>query len=232
MRSSGRPRRSPSLRCACERLADLGEQLVAHHVVAEIDRVGEAFGIGAAVALDDDAVEAEEDAAVGLARIHLVAERAEGAARQTGSRAWPRRCGSSRAEILAIWRAVPSAALSAMLPANPSVTTTSTVPLPMSSPSTKPEYSNCGHRPSRSIRPASRTSSRPLTSSTPILSSPTVGRSRPNRHARHGAAHGGKIDEVLRHRRRSRRRDRARSTRPSASATSRRWPDGRSRPWS
>ena len=65
-----------------ERLADLGEQIVAHHVVAEIDRVGEAFGVGAAVALDDDAVEAEEDAAVRLARIHLVAERAECAARQ------------------------------------------------------------------------------------------------------------------------------------------------------
>src|SRR5712692_11678903 len=65
-----------------ERLADLGEQIVAHHVVAEIDRTGEAFGVGAAVALDDDAVETEEDATVRLARIHLVAERAEGAARQ------------------------------------------------------------------------------------------------------------------------------------------------------
>src|SRR2546430_16694561 len=65
-----------------ERLADLGEQIVAHHVVAEIDRTGEAFGVGAAVALDDDAVETEEDAAVRLARIHLVAERAEGAPRQ------------------------------------------------------------------------------------------------------------------------------------------------------
>ena len=35
-------------------------------------------------------------------------------------------------------RAVPSAVFSAMLPAKPSVTKTSTVPLPKSSPSTKP----------------------------------------------------------------------------------------------
>ena len=48
-------------------------------------------------------------------------------------------CGSSRrADSSPIWRAVPSAVFSAMLPAKPSVTTTSTVPLPMSSPSTKP----------------------------------------------------------------------------------------------
>ena len=35
-------------------------------------------------------------------------------------------------------RAVPSAVFRATLPVNPSVTTTSTVPLPISSPSTKP----------------------------------------------------------------------------------------------
>ena len=58
------------------------EQFVAHHVVAEIDRRGEALGVGAAVALDDDAVEAEEDAAIRLARVHLVAQHAEGVARQ------------------------------------------------------------------------------------------------------------------------------------------------------
>ncbi len=61
--------------------ADLGEQFVAHHVVAEVDGAGEAFGVGAAVALDDDAVEAEEDAAVRLARIHLLG-RARGTRRR------------------------------------------------------------------------------------------------------------------------------------------------------
>ena len=62
--------------------ADLGEQAVANHLVADVDRRGEALGIGAAVALDDDAIETEEDAAVHLARIHLVAQRRERVARQ------------------------------------------------------------------------------------------------------------------------------------------------------
>ena len=55
-----------------ERLGNLGLQLVARHVVAEVDRRSEAFGIGAAMALDDDAVEAEKHSAVDLAWIHLV----------------------------------------------------------------------------------------------------------------------------------------------------------------
>ncbi len=55
-----------------EHLGNLRLQLVARHVVAEVDRRGEAFGIGAAMALDDDAVEAEKYAAVDLAWIHLV----------------------------------------------------------------------------------------------------------------------------------------------------------------
>ena len=50
---------------------------MSHHLVAEIDRIGEAFGIGPAMALDDDPVEAEEDAAIGLARIHLVTQHLE-----------------------------------------------------------------------------------------------------------------------------------------------------------
>ena len=37
--------------------------------------------IGAAMALDDDAVQPEEHAAIDLARVHLVAQRVEGAAR-------------------------------------------------------------------------------------------------------------------------------------------------------
>ena len=75
---------------------------------------------------------------------------------------------------------MPSAAFSAMLPLKPSVTMTSAAPLPMPSPSTKPIYSSCGRFIARSSSAASRISSPPLTSSTPILSRPTVGRSRSN----------------------------------------------------
>src|SRR5262249_26303059 len=65
-----------------EAVADLGKQFVAHHVVAEIDGVGEALGMGATVAFDHDPVEAEKNPAIRLAWIHLVAKRAECAARQ------------------------------------------------------------------------------------------------------------------------------------------------------
>src|SRR6195256_1426967 len=67
---------------AREAAADLGKQFAAHHVVAQVYGAGETFRVGAAVALDDDAVEAEENAAIRLARIHLLVERAERAARQ------------------------------------------------------------------------------------------------------------------------------------------------------
>src|SRR5947208_17009045 len=53
-----------------------------HHVVAEIDCVGEALGVSAAVTLYHDAVEAQENTSVGLARIHLARERAESPPRQ------------------------------------------------------------------------------------------------------------------------------------------------------
>ena len=52
-------------------------QLVMGHVVGDIDGAREAEGVGAAMALDDDAVKAEEHAAIGLARIHLVAKGVE-----------------------------------------------------------------------------------------------------------------------------------------------------------
>ncbi len=102
-------------------------------------RAAKPFGVGAAMALDDDAVQAEEDAAIDLARIHLVAQASGRRRARTDSRSAPDgRASWRRADSRAIWRAVPSAVFSAILPAKPSVTTTSTVPLPMSSPSTKP----------------------------------------------------------------------------------------------
>ena len=42
----------------------LREKIVAHHVVAEFDGGGETLGIGAAVAFDDDAVQAEKNPAI------------------------------------------------------------------------------------------------------------------------------------------------------------------------
>ena len=56
---------------------DLGLQAVADHIIAHIDGGCEPFGIGAAMALDDHAVQAEEDAAIDLAWVHLLAQAIE-----------------------------------------------------------------------------------------------------------------------------------------------------------
>ena len=115
------------------------EQPVADHVVAKLDGRRKALVVGAAMALHDDAVQAEEHAAIGLAHVHLLAQPVEGAlGEDIADPRHQRAAHRGLADRTAIWRAVPSAVFSAMLPAKPSVTTTSTVPLPMSSPSTKP----------------------------------------------------------------------------------------------
>ena len=54
----------------------LPSKFLTHHVVADLDRAGETFGVRAAMALDDDAVKAEKHAAVDPARVHLLAQRA------------------------------------------------------------------------------------------------------------------------------------------------------------
>src|SRR3546814_12533762 len=59
-------------------LGNLFRESIARHVVANVDRGGEAFGIGAAMALDDNAVKAEADAAIHLAGVHLLAQQVEG----------------------------------------------------------------------------------------------------------------------------------------------------------
>ena len=109
----------------------------------------------------------------------------------------PDRCGSIAVlRMLANWRAVPSAALSAILPAKPSVTTTSTVPLPMSSPSTKPTYSKL--RPAFLAQDAAGLAY--LFQPLGLLDADIEqAHGRPievEQHARHRAAHGGEIDEV------------------------------------
>ena len=48
------------------------------HLIANIDRIGKAFGVSSAMALDHDTVEPEEHPAVGLVGIELVAQRLEG----------------------------------------------------------------------------------------------------------------------------------------------------------
>lgn len=62
-------------RCRGHHLADLRHQVLASHFIAQFGRAGEADGVGAAMALDDDALEPQEDAAIDLARIHLVPQR-------------------------------------------------------------------------------------------------------------------------------------------------------------
>src|SRR5215471_18194465 len=59
---------------AIEHLVDLGQEIEMDHLIANLDGGGKALGIGAAMALDHDAVKAEQHAAVGLAGIELVAQ--------------------------------------------------------------------------------------------------------------------------------------------------------------
>src|SRR2546421_1970863 len=86
----------------------------------------------------------------------------------------PERIVSRTAAITVM--AVPSTALSATLPVNPSVTPTSSFPPAMSSPSTLPAKSS---GPSLSTRLASTTSSVPFLGSSPTERSPTHARSTP-----------------------------------------------------
>ncbi|MNL52670.1 hypothetical protein D3C87_1758640 [compost metagenome] len=58
----------------CQILRDLRVQVVARHVISDIDRRGKAIGSSAAMAFDNDAVKAKEYAAVDLVRIHLLTQ--------------------------------------------------------------------------------------------------------------------------------------------------------------
>src|ERR1700680_525734 len=69
--------------------------------MTDVDRVGESFRISAAVALDDDTVEPEKDAAVRLARVHLLPQRAERVARQDVAEPREQRLGHGALELLA-----------------------------------------------------------------------------------------------------------------------------------
>src|SRR5581483_1337013 len=96
----GGRQRGSDLLIARQRLIDLGKQVVAGHVVSEIDGGCKTLGIGAAVTLDDHAVEPEEDAAIGLARIHLLAQCAKCLARQQETELGLPGAAHGRAQIL------------------------------------------------------------------------------------------------------------------------------------
>jgi len=86
----------------------------------DLDRVGKGFLVGAAVALDDDAVETEQTGAVVLARVEGMAYPVEHVSRL-------------RLKLdLSTWltmAARPSAVFRETLPTKPSATTTSTLPV-------------------------------------------------------------------------------------------------------
>ena len=60
-----------------EVLADLAGDIVADHPGGDADGIGDALGVGAAVALHDQAVEAEEDGAVMVVRVEVDLEHVE-----------------------------------------------------------------------------------------------------------------------------------------------------------
>src|SRR5579863_8759031 len=60
-----------------DHFANFSEQFLTDHVVADLDRAGEALGVRPAMTLDDDAVKAEKNAAVDASRVHLVAQGAK-----------------------------------------------------------------------------------------------------------------------------------------------------------
>ena len=104
---------------------------------AEPDRGRDAGGVGAAVALDHRAVQAEEHPAVDPARVDPLLQPLERGQREQRADAAERRCRRRpRASRPWIILAVPSPVFSATLPVKPSVTITSTRSEAMSLPST------------------------------------------------------------------------------------------------
>ena len=70
-------RRSKGVAVAIERLIDLGQEIVTDHLIANVDRVSKAFGVGSTMTLDHDSVKSEEHAAIGFVGIQLFLERLE-----------------------------------------------------------------------------------------------------------------------------------------------------------
>lgn len=108
------------------------------HLIANIDRVGKAFCVDAAMALDHHALQAEQYAAVRLVGVELVAQLLERAAGEqiANPRQPARRHGlAQQGEHLARGSL---GGLERDIAAEASDTITSAAPLPMPSPSTNP----------------------------------------------------------------------------------------------
>ena len=130
-------------------LAELGEvggdalgQVFLEQPRGDRDRIGDARGGGAAVAFHHHAVEPEEDRAVVVVGIEMVLQQLGRRARDQEAELRAQRAGEARcAAGRSTKRAAPSIAFSAILPENPSVTTTSTSPRLILSASMKPSNS-------------------------------------------------------------------------------------------
>ena len=59
---------------------DLGEEIAADHLIANINCVGKAFGVDSAMALYNHTFQSEQNTTIGFVRVELVTERLEGAA--------------------------------------------------------------------------------------------------------------------------------------------------------
>ena len=122
-----------------EILGDPAGEIVAHQLGGDCDRVGDADFVGAAMALHDDAVEAEEDRAIMIVGVEMVRAADSVAGREIRKPIFERiELVKARRSRSATKRAVPSAVLSAILPEKPSHTITSTSPRDSWSPSMKP----------------------------------------------------------------------------------------------
>ena len=158
-----------------DHVADLAEQFLAHHVVADLDRAGEALGVRPAMTLDDDAVKAEKHAAVDPAGVHLVAQRAKGVAREPDSRAATASCAFIASRMY--WRDLLGGALGGLQrdiageALGDEDVDRALAEIVALDEAVIAEVAASSV--SRSTRPAALTSSMPLISSTPTLSRPT-----------------------------------------------------------
>src|ERR1700761_4384126 len=63
---------------AIEHRFDLGKEIEVDHLIANVDRISKALGVGSAMAFHDDAVQAKHHTAIRLGGVELVAQCAEG----------------------------------------------------------------------------------------------------------------------------------------------------------